>query len=260
MLQLGLHTGYLGLYINQVTQRNGILRRTHHERGGPFGLGLYLTDGAEVTHLLNHRIVSGYGVGAYHLQLQGLLLGDVLLQADAAQRADHLFHALKLGYQTLVVSGGLLHGAHHQALTLLALSQVLPQLLGDEGHEGVQLMQQGVEKADGGVVHLTGDRLTEGGLHHLQIPRGELVPEELIDRHERLAEAILAEEVGHLGSYGVLLRLEPLHGQQRRLRSGYLVAHLPAANQAEGVPYLVVEVTSLLAEALVEEDVVASGG
>ena len=39
--------------------------------------------------------------------------------------------------------------------------------------------------------------------------------------------------------------------------AGCAISHLPTLDKAEGVPYLVVEVASLLAEALVEENVVA---
>ena len=38
------------------------------------------------------------------------------------------------------------------------------------------------------------------------------------------------------------------------------VGHLPPLDQPEGIPYLIVEVTSLLAEVLVEEDIIAGRG
>ena len=58
------------------------------------------------------------------------------------------------------------------------------------------------------------------------------------------------------GVHCLELGVEPLHGDAVGL--GLLNIHcLPSLDKAEGVPYLVVEVAALLAEALVEEYVIA---
>ena len=77
----------------------------------------------------------------------------------------------------------------------------------------MQLVEQAIEEADGGVIDLAGDGLTVGGLHHLQVPGREFIPEELIDGHQGLAQTVLAKEVGYLSGYSVLLGFEPIHGQ-----------------------------------------------
>ena len=121
----------------------------------------------------------------------------------------------------------------------------------------MEQVEQVVEETDGRIVNSLADGLAVSRLDHLQIPAGELVPEELIDSHQGFAQAVLAEEVGHFEGYGVLLRLEPLHGQGGCFGHFDLGAHFPTLDEAEGVPYLVVEVTALLAQGVVEEDVVA---
>ena len=123
--------------------------------------------------------------------------------------------------------------------------------------------QQCVKEAQRGVVGGLGHGLClavlVGWLHHLKIPAGELVPEESIDRHERVGDAILGEVGVHLGIGLAEFALKPARSDAARLVLLGVCRHLPALHQSEGVPYLVVEVASLLAERLVEEDVVARG-
>ena len=124
----------------------------------------------------------------------------------------------------------------------------------------MQHLQQLVEEVEGGVISLGVDGLLlsvdVGGLHHLQIPAGELVPEELIDSHQGLRDTILGEEIVEFGSHLFQFSVEPFHGQLLCTGLFDIVADLPALDEAEGVPDFIVEVTSLLAESLVEEDVV----
>ncbi len=122
----------------------------------------------------------------------------------------------------------------------------------------MQQVQERVEELCGFVIDFTWYRLSVCRLHQLEIPCRELVPEQLVDRHQCLAEPVFAEQVYHLGSSLAALGLKPAHGDARCLGHLGCVGHLPALRQAESVPYLVVEVASLLAQCLVEEDVVAS--
>ena len=121
-------------------------------------------------------------------------------------------------------------------------------------------LEQGLEEVErslvGGLVDGLRLAVDVGGLHHLQIPTRELVCEELEGSHQSLVEAVLGVEVIDFGHLGTHLRLHPLYGLGTGLRLLY-VGHLPALYQAEGIPYLVAEVGSLLAKVLLEEDVIA---
>ena len=150
----------------------------------------------------------------------------------------------------------------HDAFALLAVGDVLPQLLGDERHKGMQHLEQVVEESDGGIVGglIDGLRLTIdiSGLHHFQIPARELVPKEFVDGHQCFRNAILLELCLQLGMTLLELCCKPFH----RLLVGFGLFHgcrLPAFHQAEGIPYLVVEIASLLTQRFVEENVVTCG-
>lgn len=55
-------------------------------------------------------------------------------------------------------------------VAILAVVDVLPQLLGDEWHEWMQHLQEGIEETEGSIVALLVDRLAVSWLHHLQVP------------------------------------------------------------------------------------------
>ena len=68
-----------------------------------------------------------------------------------------------------------------------------PQLLGDEGHEGVQQLEHLVEHPGGHGARLGLGRLVVAGedrLDQLQIPVAEDVPDELVDGAGRLVELV----------------------------------------------------------------------
>ena len=127
----------------------------------------------------------------------------------------------------------------------------------------MQHLEQGIEETQGSVVGGTVDGLwlavNVGRLHHLEIPARELVPEEFVDGHQCLRDAVFLQQVVHLGIGLLQLGVEPgdghLVGDQCVGAIG-VVGHLPSFHQSEGIPYLIVEVASLLAQGLVEEDVV----
>ena len=70
--------------------------------------------------------------------------------------------------------GGEFQTVTHDALTILAIIEVLPEFLSDKRHEGMQHLQQDLEELEGLVISCLVDRLCltvdVGGLHHLQIP------------------------------------------------------------------------------------------
>ena len=195
---------------------------------------------------------------AYHFKAERLLLRDVLLQADGAHATDNALYGLDVGYELLVVLVGKnLYALCHDALAGLAFLDSLPQLFGDEGHEGVEQAQQGVEVVKCGIVGLLVDSTTVGGLHNLKIPAGELIPEQAVYSHQCLAQAVLAHQVVHLEGCLGEHSIEPLATQAGSLGLSDGGIYIPTLHEAEGVPNLVVEVTALLAECIIEEDVVA---
>ena len=80
----------------------------------------------------------------------------------------------------------------------------------------------------------------------------------IIDTHQGIGETIFFEVVIHFGQNLVVTCVEPLHGHLGGVRLRCVFVDIPATDQAESVPDLVAEVTSLLAECHVEQDVVAS--
>ena len=124
------------------------------------------------------------------VQGQGLLLREVLLVADVAHRGDDLLHQFEAGEHRLVDLTGLGHRGHTDRLAVAARGEGLPDLLRDEGHEGVQHAHQGIEVSLRGLERGVVDRLSEGGLDHLEVEAREVVPEEAVDLLEGLRDAV----------------------------------------------------------------------
>ena len=123
----------------------------------------------------------------------------------------------------------------------------------------MQHPQQRIKEAQSGLIGSLVDRLLITGLHHLQIPGRELIPEELIDSHQGLAQTVLREEVVHLYQGLIQLLLEPLHGNGSCLRLCQLLIHRPALHQTEGIPDLIIEVSTLLTQRIVERNIITCG-
>ena len=137
---------------------------------------------------------------------------------------------------------------------------MLPEFLGDKRHEWMQQTQQRVEEVERGIHCSAIDWLAICGLHNLEIPSRELLPEQAVYGHQRVVQSELAEEVLDFGDGSRESSAEPLNGEARVLWLLHVVAHLPSLHQTETVPDLVVEVSSLLAQSVVEEDVVTGRG
>ena len=116
-------------------------------------------------------------------------------------------------------------------------------------------LQQGIEEPECCLVCLLVYRLLVCRLDHLKVPAGEFVPEEAVNGHQSLRDAVLRELVVQFFVGNAEHRLEPLHSNLVCL--GLLdIGRLPSFHESESVPNLVVEVTSLLAKTLVEENVI----
>ena len=111
-------------------------------------------------------------------------VGNTLLLPDVPYRRHGLFHQFETRQQGIVPCSCPRHVAHHDALSLQTRGKVLPQLLGNEGHEGVQHAQQLIEERFGLGKGLPVGRHPVCGFHHLQIPPGKFVPEQPVNLHE----------------------------------------------------------------------------
>ena len=244
--------------VDFARHRHEVLRRLDNERCGRRVFLRHRLDGRQVGHFPHHGGVLGRVVlvGDY-LERQRLLLRQVLLVADVAHRGDHLPGQFEPRQQLPVGFGRLGHRGDGDRLALFARGEVLPDLFRHEGHEGVQHAHQGVEERACGFERRRVDRLPVGGFHHLQVQAAEVVPEELVGRLERLRNAVGAEIVGDLAQSDAECLAEPCDRQAVVLVLCGLAVRRPAVHQAVGVPYLVAEVASLLAERLVEHHVVA---
>ena len=123
----------------------------------------------------------------------------------------------------------------------------------------MQHLEQRIEITKGCLQCLAVDGRAVGWLHHFQVPTGELVPEQAVYGHQRIRNAVFAEVVVEFSIRLTQFGSKPFRGDAA-LRRLFDVGHLKSFHQTEGIPYLVVEVASLLAENLVEEDVVAGRG
>ena len=121
-----------------------------------------------------------------------LVLGrDLVLGPDRPRLDDDRLdegHGLLGG---LVAPARLGHREGRDDDGLAGPGQVLPDLLGDEGHEGMEQLQDAVE---GVGQHGLGRRvaLAQADLGELDVPVAELVPDEMVDEVGRLVELVLA--------------------------------------------------------------------
>ncbi len=151
--------------------------------------------------------------------------GDHQRHLGAGRHVHLRAHRAHLGHELdepadLGVGVGILQAAmarpfrqHQQAVAALAFRHALgPQLLGDEGHEGMQQLERVIEHEGGhgaglglaGLVLAHEDRLDE-----LQIPVAVDVPDEVIDGAGGLVEAEGLERLGDGGGRALGLAGDP---------------------------------------------------
>ena len=121
-------------------------------------------------------------------------------------------------------------------------------------------MQQGqhaFEELHRGIVGGAIARLAVGRLGELEVPGTEVVPNVLVGGHEGLAQPEFGKVLLDVGQHLLGAGFEPTDAGGRVVRLDSGVADFPSLYQAERVPDLVGEVASLLAQALVERQIVA---
>ena len=192
------------------------------------------------------------------MELECLAVGNVFLQSHGADSGDNLFCYFDVGNDSFI--DGLCFGqlCNHNAFAVFALCNVLPEFFGDEGHKGMEQTEQVVEECQCSIHSGAVDGLSVGGFYHFEIPRREFVPEQFVDSHQGFRQAEFAEQVGNFGKRLVEDGVEPADGDFC-VFGLFDVGNIPPFDEAERIPYLVVEVTTLGAERFVEEDVVACG-
>ena len=84
-------------------------------------------------------------------------------------------------------------------------------------------------------------------LDHFKVPAREFVGEQLEDGHQGFVQTVFFIEVFYLGALLPDYSVKPFNGSQAAFRLTDW-GSLPPLNKTEGIPYLVAEVTSLLAE------------
>ena len=142
------------------------------------------------------------------------------------------------------------------------MGQGLPDLLGDEGHEGMQQLQSARQHVAqyplgpaGGFLVLSG----EAGLAQFDIPVAEVVPDEGIELVRGDAQFVAVDVLGDFLHQGVVPAQDPLI-LQIQLPGQVKVLHLQIHQQEAGsVPDLVAEVAVGLHPLVIETGVVAGG-
>ena len=100
------------------------------------------------------------------------------------------------------------------------------------------------------------DSVAVCGLHHLQQPATELVPEQTVSNQQCVRDAVCREVLLDLHLCCCQALLEPFDREAVALALLTCCVNRPAANQLICVPNLVTEVTALLAQRVVEHQVV----
>ena len=150
---------YLGFYVYKVADGHSVFVCANHELCRVCRLLFYHFHLVDVGHLGHHLIVLYVVVLADSLQRKLLFGGDILLVAHHSHTTYNLLYNFDVGVQLIV---GLRRRVYFQALihnrlALFAFGDVLPQLFGNERHEGMQHVEQRFKVAQRGVVGVAVD-------------------------------------------------------------------------------------------------------
>ena len=103
------------------------------------------------------------------------------------------------------------------------------------------------------------DGLAKWRLHQLQRPAAEIIPNQSIRGHQRLAQPELRKQAFQFADGRIQPAPHPPNRERSGLGLGRVIRHLPPVHQPERIPNLVREIPSLFAQLVVERQVVARG-
>ena len=169
VFQLLLELLDLGLHIDAVGERHEELGAAHKEAEGSSGSFSHIADLTHVAELGDDTVEVLVG-SALHNELDGFAVGDVLVGTNLADVVDDLLGELHLLEDLFIDFLGLGLLGDNNIITVLALGDSMPDLLGDERHEGMQHQHQVLKELDGGGVGHGVDALAQRSLHHLKVP------------------------------------------------------------------------------------------
>ena len=197
-------------------------------------------------------------MSAYNLQFEFFFQSNVLLQTDATDITDDFLSYFKISQELFICSDRFKQLSNHQTFTRFTLTQLLPQFFCDKWHKRMQQFKQTLERAKNHTINKAINRLSISRFHDFQQPGREFIPEQFVNQHQRFAQTIFGEEIGHFNSCRIQSLVKPLNCQMcigRNLNSAFSIC--PALNQTESIPYLVAEVTSLFAKCVIEKNIVS---
>ena len=111
-------------------------------------------------------------------------------------------------------------------------------------------MQRGhapLENAERELQRLRVDGLPVGGFDHFEVPRAEIAPDEVVEIHQRIAQAVVAEVLLVLGQHLRQFLVDPAHGKLVGNASVGIRLHFPTLDQPQRIPHFIAEITPLLA-------------
>ena len=161
--------------------------------------------------------------------------GDAVLGPDRADGADDVLHGAEAGQRVGVGGAGVgpRPGRHRDRRVGLAAGQALPQRLGDERHRRVQQPERDVEglRQDGARHVAAGLVPVEAGLDLLDVPVGQVVPEEAVGGAHGVVEAEALERLGRLPDGEVAAGDDPPVGELQLLAPHARPARAPASGR-----------------------------
>ena len=120
----------------------------------------------------------------------------------------------------------------------------------------MEYTQQTIEERQGSLIRRLVDRLLIARFDHLKVPTAELVAVQFEDRHQGFGQTVFTEQISDLRFGLCQLGIEPLNSITI---SCWLLAisDFQTLHHAETVPDLIAEVTSLLTQRIIVQDIVS---
>jgi hypothetical protein len=186
---------------------------------------------------------------------------DLVLVPDIAYFGDNILCLFDIGYQLLVPVRRQGPGLSHTVITGVALSELMPDFLGDERHERVKRNHQFGEDIERGFERFPVNGLFVTGLDHFQIPRAEVVPDEGIKAEQCFAESVLPEVAFYISQNGLVFVINPLYCQSVFFDSTLIFScfsDIPSLYKAECIPEFVAEIPAVFTEFFIKKNIPSS--